>query len=74
MSSLIADYDLRHPQTVETELETLIQEEEQHFPKVQDSSSSKFIPTEVKFREARSQIGIFEYLKEAIKNGRKKTG
>lgn len=73
-SGIIADYDLRHPQTVETELETLIQEKEQHFPKVQDSSSSKFIPTEVKFREARSQIGIFEYLKEAIKNGRKKTG
>lgn len=69
---IIADYDLCHPQTVEMELETLIQEEERHFPKVQDSSSSKFIPVEVKFREARSRTGIFEYLKEAIKNGRKK--
>lgn len=71
-SGIIADYDLCHPQTVEMELETLIRKEERRFPEMQDSGSAKIIPVEVKFRETRSRIGIFEYLKEAIANGRKK--
>lgn len=71
-SGIIADYDLCHPQTVEMELETLIRKEERRFPEMQDSGSAKIIPVEVKFRETRSRIGIFEYLKEAIKNGRSK--
>lgn len=73
-SGIIADYDLFHSQTVEMELETLIRKEERRFPEMQDSGSAKIIPVEVKFREIRSRIGIFEYLKEAIKNGRSKIG
>lgn len=69
---IIADYDASHKQTVEMELETLIRKEERRFPEMQDSGSAKIIPVKVKFRETRSRIGIFEYLKEAIKNGRKK--
>lgn len=46
--------------------------EERRFPEMQDSGSAKIIPVKVKFRETRSRIGIFEYLKEAIKNGRSK--
>lgn len=61
-----------HKQTVEMELETLIRKEERRFPEMQDSGSAKIIPVKVKFRETRSRIGIFEYLKEAIKNGRSK--
>lgn len=71
-SGIIADYDLCHSQTVEMELETLIRKEKRRFPEMQDSGSAKIIPVEVKFRETRSRIGIFEYLKEAIKNGRSK--
>lgn len=63
---IIADYDASHKQTVEMELETLIRKEERRFPEMQDSGSAKIIPVEVKFRETRSRIGIFEYLKEAI--------
>lgn len=59
-------------QTVEMELETLIRKEERRFPEMQDSGSAKIIPVKVKFRETRSRIWIFEYLKEAIKNGRSK--
>lgn len=62
---IIADYDASHKQTVEMELETLIRKEERRFPEMQDSGSAKIIPVEVKFRETRSRIGIFEYLKEA---------
>lgn len=51
-----------HKQTVEMELETLIRKEERRFPEMQDSGSAKIIPVEVKFRETRSRIGIFEYL------------
>lgn len=69
---IIADYDASHKQTVEMELETLIRKEERRFPEMQDSGSAKIIPVEVKFRETRSRIGIFEYLKESIKNGRSK--
>ena len=63
---------ISHKQTVEMELETLIRKEERRFPEMQDSGSAKIIPVKVKFRETRSRIGIFEYLKEAIKNGRSK--
>lgn len=66
------EYDASHKQTVEMELETLIRKEERRFPEMQDSGSAKIIPVKVKFRETRSRIGIFEYLKEAIKNGRSK--
>lgn len=59
---IIADYDASHKQTVEMELETLIRKEERRFPEMQDSGSAKIIPVEVKFRETRSRIGIFEYL------------
>lgn len=70
-SGIIADYDLCHPQTVEMELETLIRKEERRFTEMQDSGSAKIIPVKVKFREKRSRIGIFEYLKEAIKKWKK---
>lgn len=69
---IIADYDASHKQTVEMELETLIQEEEQQFPKVQESGYAKAFSGNVKFREVKSRMGIFECIKEAIKNGRKK--
>ena len=69
---IIADYDASHKQTVEMELETLIQEEEQQFPKVQESGYAKAFSGNVKFREVKSGMGIFECIKEAIKNGRKK--
>lgn len=45
--------------------------EERRFTEMQDSGSAKIIPVEVKFREKRSRIGIFEYLKEAIKKWKK---
>ena len=69
---IIADYDASHKQTVEMELETLIQEEEQQFPKTQESGYAKAFSGNVKFREVKSRIGIFECIKEAIKSGRKK--
>lgn len=69
---IIADYDASHKQTVEMELETLIQEEEQQFHKVQESGYAKAFSGNVKFREVKSRMGIFECIKEAIKNGRKK--
>lgn len=69
---IIEDYDASHKQTVEMELETLIQEEEQQFPKVQESGYAKAFSGNVKFREVKSRMGIFECIKEAIKNGRKK--
>lgn len=65
---IIADYDASHKQTVEMELETLIRKEERRFPEMQDSGSAKIIPMKVKFRETRSRIGIFEYLKEAMRH------